>query len=444
MTLKIYNTIKVKNSTKVPAVGELVLETNNFHFKDSTSIHNPVILVTMSYQIAKNANVISIEGVFYFVDDVISVANNLWELHCSQDLLATNKSAIETTSLFYERTAEKLNPVMGDQYVTPIYGRQSSGKKELDDTPGYDETGCYVVRIVDNAPLKVYLMKPEEFSLFMQSVMSFFAIADKIKFISSVRYVKLNWDVFPGGVQHETTNIVVGSEVISLGFEHPVKFISSPVDFGQNLILYGATFNVFGDWRDSDPRFATYQMEVYGEKRFLSPIVRKFLHHYSALFNPMDCTMQLKFYDSNDNLIEEIQKQIGADIPLEKIGYNPLEIVKGSLGMISSIAGNESSSILPSIGILETVMNPTAVATSVETNLAQLEYYDKIRFYYNVMTSSPELPNQYGYPYYDESTLEDLETSGYYRTINANFSASNTPEENDQINTLLNGGFYYE
>ena len=59
--------------------------------KQNTSLDRPTFLVSASDM---NYNVAKWGDRFYFVNDVVSVNNNLWEVSCTLDVLATYKNEI--------------------------------------------------------------------------------------------------------------------------------------------------------------------------------------------------------------------------------------------------------------------------------------------------------------------------------------------------------------
>lgn len=85
---------KRKNSTKQPsATGTSITLT----LKDDTSIMQPVFIFGGNYF---TYNYIQFSGRYYYVDDVVSLRNNLVEVHCNIDVLATYKTAIQAASAF--------------------------------------------------------------------------------------------------------------------------------------------------------------------------------------------------------------------------------------------------------------------------------------------------------------------------------------------------------
>lgn len=87
-----YTFSKRKNSTAQPSGGTSV----DLQLKSGTSLISPTFLLESSSK--PSYNYVQFEGRYYFVNDVISVRNNLWEIDCNVDVLATYKTAIGSTS----------------------------------------------------------------------------------------------------------------------------------------------------------------------------------------------------------------------------------------------------------------------------------------------------------------------------------------------------------
>ena len=95
-TLNVWNNFsKRKNSTKRPAgSADLSLDVK---LKEETSLANPVFIVSGD---RFTGNYAQYAGMYYFIDDVVSLHNGLCELHCSKDVLATYKANIQAASLY--------------------------------------------------------------------------------------------------------------------------------------------------------------------------------------------------------------------------------------------------------------------------------------------------------------------------------------------------------
>lgn len=148
----LYTTSKRHNSTLVPTggvTGEMVL-------KAGTSLTKPVFLLYVSAK--PTASMVGFEGRFYFIDDIVSVRNGLWELHCSVDVLSTYKANILNTSAFvlYDTTA---NTEIVDTRLS-AYTSVHVGETHADSS--FFETGCVLVGITGKHNTGVFAMTPAQ------------------------------------------------------------------------------------------------------------------------------------------------------------------------------------------------------------------------------------------------------------------------------------------
>lgn len=156
----LYTTSKRHNSTLVPTggiTGEMVL-------KAGTSLIKPVFLLYVSSR--PTASMVGFEGRFYFIDDIVSVRNGLWELHCSVDVLSTYKSNILNTSAFvlYDTTA---NSEIVD---TRLSAYTSVHVGETHAQSSFFETGCVLVGVTGKNNTGVFAMTPAQASELMSNI----------------------------------------------------------------------------------------------------------------------------------------------------------------------------------------------------------------------------------------------------------------------------------
>ena len=91
-TLNYYTFSKRRRSTKQPTGGNSI----DVQLKDGTSLISPVFLI--SWGGVPSFNYVGFEGRYYFVNDIRSIHNDLWEIECEEDYLATHKAAIGSTN----------------------------------------------------------------------------------------------------------------------------------------------------------------------------------------------------------------------------------------------------------------------------------------------------------------------------------------------------------
>ena len=97
------NFSKRRNSTK--QVDDSTGIVTDVVLKQGTSIESPVFLIQ---GVDLEVNYVKFNNHYFYVDDIVVGNNNIYELHCSQDLLATYKSQILSTrcSILYASGAD--------------------------------------------------------------------------------------------------------------------------------------------------------------------------------------------------------------------------------------------------------------------------------------------------------------------------------------------------
>lgn len=91
------NTIDKSPSTITTLAGTL---------KDGSSVTDPVVLVEMASLPAANyAYIHDFNKRYYYIKDIVNVANTLWEIHLHVDVLKTYASAIMSAPCIIAKTA---------------------------------------------------------------------------------------------------------------------------------------------------------------------------------------------------------------------------------------------------------------------------------------------------------------------------------------------------
>ena len=99
LTVSFYSVFnKRKNSTKQPAPGSYSYKSDiNCLLKEPTSVKNPVLIVAgADYNL--DYAYIAAWNKYYYIDDIISISNTEAEYHLSEDVLASNKAYITSSS----------------------------------------------------------------------------------------------------------------------------------------------------------------------------------------------------------------------------------------------------------------------------------------------------------------------------------------------------------
>ena len=138
MQLILYNFSKRQNSTAIPSSGGVAVDVV---LKNETSLNQPVFLLSGQ---RPNYSYAQFDGAYYFIDDIRSVRNNLYELVCSLDVLGTFRGNIQNTSAFVEFCTGGHSDIMDKRIVPLSPVRQAVASGDL----GISQSGCYILSVV--------------------------------------------------------------------------------------------------------------------------------------------------------------------------------------------------------------------------------------------------------------------------------------------------------
>lgn len=107
------------NSSPVEKIGKTLSEGLSFDvvLKEGTSILRPVLLLVSTSQApltGYNYMYIAAFGRYYFIDDVKSVRNDMWEVSAHVDVLETYKTAILANTGVIKRQSNSYNLYLDD------------------------------------------------------------------------------------------------------------------------------------------------------------------------------------------------------------------------------------------------------------------------------------------------------------------------------------------
>ena len=138
----LYKFSKRKNSTKQPTgTGTVVTLT----LKSGTSFISPTFLLNNSGK--PDYNYVSFEGSYYFIRDRVSVRNDLWELFCEIDALATVKASILASTQYVCYSSQTGNSWLADTRI-PVLKSTIASKSTASMSALFNENGFYVLTVV--------------------------------------------------------------------------------------------------------------------------------------------------------------------------------------------------------------------------------------------------------------------------------------------------------
>ena len=136
------NFSKRYNSTKIPSDGGTIID--NVHLKESTSLESPVFILQKGYNL--NFTYAYAFNAYYFISETVSISNELIEIHCIKDVLATYKNSILSSTQFVNYSASNYNlNILDNRISNNTIITQSENKVKF---PYYDANGYYVLTAI--------------------------------------------------------------------------------------------------------------------------------------------------------------------------------------------------------------------------------------------------------------------------------------------------------
>lgn len=103
MDIKLYLTTSEKMRIQKTLTSE---RTYSGHLRDATSVTNPVFRIEIDNPISYNYAYIPAFGRYYYISDMVSIRNGLWELHLTCDVLMSFASYIRGARIVLDRTED--------------------------------------------------------------------------------------------------------------------------------------------------------------------------------------------------------------------------------------------------------------------------------------------------------------------------------------------------
>lgn len=156
---------KRKNSTYQPTGAELAT-TFDVLLKSPTSLHTPTFTISAA---SFDFNYIKWGDRYYFVTDVVSRNNNLWEVSAVCDVLATFKSDIIASTQFVSYSSHKTSDWLADTRI-PVQKNETVSKNSSTMNFLFNTTGFYVLSVVGENGCVTYACDQSHIEQLIQNV----------------------------------------------------------------------------------------------------------------------------------------------------------------------------------------------------------------------------------------------------------------------------------
>lgn len=476
------NFTKRKNSTKQPAgaadYSQAVL------LKDGTSLEQPVFVISSN---EFGYNYAQYEGSYYYVDDIVSLKNNLIEVHCSKDVLATYKSQIKAGSayvLYYTHT----NTEISDKRLATKTTAVLSSNTETFNNLGTGES--YMITVVGDESTSVFACDKSYIdNLFDQAIETSFdtdydtAVDTIISAITSQQWgttidaiiavaeayfswLKLGKTVTNSVLYaNEAAEYVKNCYVLPIEKSHIGGTLKDPIMIGKwesnakgnkgfpRIVHDSATLAIpwqASDWRRNSPYHHIYLYIPYVGLVDLTP---------SELIGATNITVNVavdtysgvtSFVVNADNgaVLGQYTTNIAAPYA---IGSSNINLVSSGAQIIASAtsiaAGAATGNILAATGGALGIVNalkPIDQSVSSNGGAAGMGLGNTVKIFsiFHDTTVAPSSVSAIaGTPF---NGVMSLNISGYVQTAGASIDIPGFGNDKDQVNNYLNGGIYIE
>ena len=485
LTLNLLTFSKRENSTKVPSSAQISGGRElSVLLKDATSIYNPTFVLRTSDPNTFNYAYCPDFGKYYFIRDWVS-DHDLWNCICEEDVLATFRSQIRSSSQYVLRAATRWN----DNIVDALYPTNVNITYDMSEKipifTGFPEPGWIILEVVnsDNNPsmTSYYLMSGSQFVIFKEKLMgdidwmeiSASELSKELQkaLINPVQYITdAYWIPYLPGPTLTQNNYFTYQDTIKIGWwelECGCYRLSHTHDgslttITENIwsIIKHPEAQTRGRYLNIQPyTFYTFWSQTFGK----IPIDSNMLSAATAL----RVRVQGDFKGSVILTIETATNPAHRIIYLEKSVKVPIQVGQ----MTQDLAGAANSALQVGIGAVSfasgdfvgaTLGTASGISSAVQSLTPKLASsgaqgsrtaaaldtdvggYFQCEFHYQVQEDIQDR----GKPLCEKVVLSTLaastNSSGYVICADANIATTGTKQEDNQIISYLNGGLFIE
>lgn len=460
------NFSKPNNSTKQPTATGTAY---TVYLKDNVSVLAPVFRIdgidlTVTYCQWNNR--------YYFVRDIVLSNNNIYEVHCEIDVMATWKSAIGSSSQYVLRSASQ-----SDGNVVDLFYPSKKDPTVIKTDASYSHagwagsltSGWYVVGIIGGSSsdgasqgvVQYYVFTSSEFNSFTQTVFTQanwtdMTDADRYSFnpiqyiasvkwfpmeppmqISSISSVKMGWESIACSCHRLSlgTNLEANTFTVS---KHPQAASRGNYLNSAPFSEYFVHFSPYGDFA-LDP-------DVMAEITTLNAS-----HKIDFITGRGTLILWASLSGTNTYEFARRDVQLGVTIQISQIAADRIGAASGVVGTVGGVIGNLLSGNV--IGAITGAFSGIGSAyQSIQPHVASHGSNDSLSgvmgsyvgwtLYHKFYEVVAEDNTTCGRPLCQQKTISTL--SGFVMCANTEISIAGLPSERDQIVQYMNSGFFYE
>lgn len=465
---------KKENSTKQPAASSGT--DYNVVLKDGASMIEPTVILHSTTKPVFNYAYIADTGRYYYVDDIINMSKDIWQISMHTDVLATFKTAIGNSNLYVLRSAAAYDGNILDTFY-PVKVTHTdveavaANPMNMDSASGLVDvnTGCFILGIVGTASgdynygsIRYYAMGRTSFNSIINSLLN---------------------DVIASGNSYGFTDDDM-SFALQKSIIDPLSFIKScmwvPVSAGQLGSQWHTTMKVF-DWtirgvyvkelelnppqtHDVDELSLTRHPYAASRGRYMNvePYTRiQLIYPPFGVFEIDTASAEDQTALSCETFIDLItgsailkvrgkesgkmfvnaSSQVGVDIQLSQITKDYVgSITQGVQAGVSAVKFDFGGAASAAVGSVIDAYKP--IVSNVGGNGGYSDLNGKIVLHQEYFEPVPDDNANAGRPLCQMRTINTL--SGYILVREGDVEIDGFGNEQAIVKSYLEGGFYYE
>lgn len=437
---------KRKNSTKRP-IGQGT--SVPCLLKSNTTFQNPVFKLKLSLDSALQYNYLQWADHYYFIGSTVSLNNDMVEISASEDLLATYRTEIGNYTCFIERSAKQTTLANDSMYIpTNDWVSQSTivGQPINTFVNGYARN--YLLRTISLEGISTYYVTGSQLDDLMQFMYTYGSIPDVIDsaltrlLFNPFQYiVDLKWLPF------RLSSFLNIADTIKLGYWDSsvtgALINDATCTFSYDLSL-GNPLYADTDFRYYNASFSKYTVKL----PFLGVIPinptkthkgqLKATYNFDAVSGMADVWLT-----SGSDEYAHFQCQLAVPV---QIGYATTNIGQLTTSLIdtatSAVTMNPIKATTSIVDAFQSVTAPEPNMLGTVGNISSiLNNMDANSICYACTSIVPDGTSE---GYIDGTVRSISALSGFVKCRNASIQIAGFEGDQEQVNSYLNNGFYFE
>lgn len=437
---------KRKNSTKRPTGQGTTVPCL---LKSNTTFQNPVFKLKLSLDSALQYNYLQWADHYYFISSTVSLNNDMVEISASEDMLATYRTEIGNYTCFIERSAKQTTLANDSMYIpTNEWVSQSTivGQPINTFVNGYARN--YLLRTISVEGVSNYYVTGSQLDELMEFMYTYGSLPDVIdSAVTRLLFNPFQYIVDLKWLPFRLSTFLNIADDIKFGYWSSnvtaalINDATCTFSYDLSLVnpLYADT-----DFRFYSPAFSKYNVKLpFVGVLPINPTKTnkgqlKATYNFDAVSGMADVWLT-----SGSNEYAHFQCQLAVPV---QIGYAATNIGNLTTSLIdvgtSLASGNPIGAITNTLGAFQSVTSPEPSMFGGVGNIGSiLNNMDANSICYACTSIDPDGSSE---GYIDGTVRNISSLSGFVKCRNASIQIAGFEGDQEQVNSYLDNGFYFE